>query len=61
MTVKEMRWRHRVALTQDIANTKYIVGDFEPYNYYEGGVLYTSYIHRNKETAYYYWSRYQND
>lgn len=61
MTYRHARFSHFKQFHKDLANTKYILADFASYNDTQGGFLYTSFVHRKEETAYYYWTKYLND
>jgi len=60
MTYKKARFLHFKKFHEDLKNTGYIIADFASYNDTEDGILYTSFVHRKQEAAYYYNTRYIN-
>jgi len=52
---------HLRLLHRDLNLTHYILADFICSYEKEDGVLYSSFVHREQETSYYYWTILSND
>jgi len=52
---------HLRRLHRDLKQTDYILADFLSAYEVENGVFYSSFVHREQETSYYYWTILSND
>jgi len=54
--IEAKRW-HLRRLHRDLKLTNYILADFICSYEKEDGILYSSFVHREQETSYYYWTK----